>query len=283
MMLVDVAASEQNEDVLLQNESRPPSESTILNTASFRGYFEAIVGALSAAMLLLITAIVIIIVMSHRKKTVQENLVAFNVPFDIDTLNGTESVMGFNSTTEKTNTISKFQYVLPVNEKKDLILEYAVSSPTKSWTATQPIRVQQQYNTLHNIVPTTRRDKASSFNSYVNPCVATIPNKILDGKSGRMATRSSDVSSIAWNIKPQSHRFAVDNLSLAIARDLELKIQQEELEEQWELFRELEKHQERGKKRMQEQEREMEEQDRELEHYERKVIQNLEENSRIGG
>ncbi|XP_046642063.1 discoidin domain-containing receptor tyrosine kinase B-like isoform X2 [Daphnia pulicaria] len=213
MMLVDVAASEQNEDVLLQNESRPPSESTILNTASFRGYFEAIVGALSAAMLLLITAIVIIIVMSHRKKTVQENLVAFNVPFDIDTLNGKESVMGFSSTTEKTNTISKFQYVLPVNEKKDLILEYAVSSPTKSWTATQPIRVQQQYNTLHNHIPTTRRDKASSFNSYVNPCVATIPNKgILDGKSGRMATRSSDVSSIAWNIKPQSHRFAVDNL-----------------------------------------------------------------------
>lgn len=31
-MLVDVAASEQNEDVLLQNESRPPSEWTILNS-----------------------------------------------------------------------------------------------------------------------------------------------------------------------------------------------------------------------------------------------------------
>jgi hypothetical protein len=45
------------------------------------------VGALSAAMLLLITAIVIIIVMSHRKKTVQENLVAFNVPFDVSSGN----------------------------------------------------------------------------------------------------------------------------------------------------------------------------------------------------
>ncbi|EFX66610.1 hypothetical protein DAPPUDRAFT_331912 [Daphnia pulex] len=65
--------------------------------------------------------------------------------------------------------------------------------------------------------------------------------------------------------------------------ELEYPVEREELEEQWELFRELEQHQERGQKRMQEQERELEEQDRELEDHERKLIQNPEENSRIGG
>jgi len=66
----------------------------------------------------------------------------------------------------------------------------------KSWTPTQPTRIQQ-YNTLHsNYIPTTRHDKTSSFNNYVNPRVATIPNNGRTcEKSVRMATSSSDVVS----------------------------------------------------------------------------------------
>lgn len=48
------------------------------------GFFEIVVGALSAVMLLLIIAIVVIILMNHRKKSMQETLVTFTPPFDAD-------------------------------------------------------------------------------------------------------------------------------------------------------------------------------------------------------
>lgn len=59
--------------------------SDITESIHIHGYFEAIVGALSAVMLLLITVIVIIILMSHRKKIMQENMVTFSSPYDVRT------------------------------------------------------------------------------------------------------------------------------------------------------------------------------------------------------
>lgn len=59
--------------------------SNITESIHIHGYFEAIVGALSAVMLLLITVIVIIILMSHRKKIMQENMVTFSAPYDVRT------------------------------------------------------------------------------------------------------------------------------------------------------------------------------------------------------
>ena len=49
-------------------------------SASSHGYFEAVVGALSAVMLLLIIAMVVIILMNHRKKKMQETIVTFSAP-----------------------------------------------------------------------------------------------------------------------------------------------------------------------------------------------------------
>ncbi len=57
----------------------------IAESAGSHGYFEAVVGALSAVMLLLIVAIVVIILMNHRKKCVQETIVTFSAPFDVQT------------------------------------------------------------------------------------------------------------------------------------------------------------------------------------------------------
>ena len=54
----------------------------VAESAQQHGFFEAVVGALSAVMLLLVIAIVVIVLMNHRKKTKQDTLVTFTPPFD---------------------------------------------------------------------------------------------------------------------------------------------------------------------------------------------------------
>ncbi|EFX63908.1 hypothetical protein DAPPUDRAFT_267437 [Daphnia pulex] len=121
--------------------------------------------------------------------------------------------------------------------------------------------------------------ESNSWELYANckcyPLLMRYIESIMDENVLRTLTGAVDVDVVEHHITQHGVQLC------KLYKDLGLKIQHEELDEQWELVQELEqREQERVQEQdreLEEQDRELEEQDRELEEQERRMIRNLEE------